>query len=63
MYFFSVSDLMTIALERKAYQVTEGEGEVEVCATINSTYDVECAVPSDFHIYIASNGTAGDIIL
>ena len=60
MYLFYVADLVTITLEKKQYYVTEGEGEVEVCATLNSTYDVECAVPSDFQIYIASNGTAGD---
>ena len=54
---------MTIALERKPYQVIEGEGEVEVCATLNSTYDVECAMPSDFHIHIASSGMTGDKII
>ena len=53
---------MTITLENKQYRVTEGEGRVEVCATLNSTPDVECAVPSDFQIHIASNGTAGDRI-
>ena len=60
---FYVADLVNITLEKKQYHVTEGEGEVEVCATLISTYDVECAVPSDFQIYIASNATAGDSIM
>ena len=42
----------------------EDEGGVEVCATVNSTYDVECAVPSNFHVHlIVSNGTAGERII
>ena len=49
-----------ITLERKEYQVKESEGEVEVCATLNSTYDVECAVPNGLHIKLSVlSGTAG----
>ena len=56
--------MVTIILNEEHYQVREDEGGVEVCATVKSTHDVECAVPSDFHInLIASNGTAGDRIL
>ena len=41
--------------------MTEGEGGVEVCAILNSTYDVECALPRDFHINLhVLNGTAGN---
>ena len=40
--------------------MTEGEGGVEVCATLNSMYDVECALPRDIHINLhVLNGTAG----
>ena len=42
----------------------ENEGGIEVCATVNSTYDVECDVPSDFHVHlIVSNSTAGERII
>ena len=52
---------MTITLDREQYEVIEGDGKVEVCATLDSTYDVDCAVPRDFHVSLnVINETAGN---
>ena len=51
---------MEISLERDHYEVGEGDGEVEMCAVLNTTYDVECAPIKDFSVNLSfSNLTAG----
>ena len=61
LYSIEYQTVAVVGLERTFYQVSDGEGAVEVCAIVRDPAAIMCPIAFPFTIgFSTANGTAGN---